>query len=47
METEKELLYCDNCMGEFEIEHDGDHELRFCPFCGDTYGDEIEDGDLL
>jgi hypothetical protein len=35
-------------MSECEIEHDGDHEIRFCPFCGDSYSDEVEeDGDIL
>ena len=47
MDSEKELLYCDNCMCECEIEHDGDHLIRFCRFCGDCNGDELYDVDIL
>ncbi len=43
MDKIKEEKFCNECTSECEIEHYGEYELLYCPFCGTEY----DDGDIL
>ena len=39
-DTHRETFFCDNCVNEFTIEHEGEYEIEHCPCCSEKLNDE-------
>jgi hypothetical protein len=40
MDKIKEDKFCNECTTECTMEHYGEYELLYCPFCGEEYDED-------